>query len=752
MSAIDIVARGLAVSAANRPGAAAPRRAPLFTALGQHPAGGDDVIATRGHAVDGRGAGSYICDALASDAFAAEHPLAARRCQDGRVFRLAAANGAIHVEQFGAVGDGVANDQPAIQAAFDYAAACGIGTVLFASKSYRVHGVRRTSYGSATYARDGHPLVVTSNLELRSAIGDSELLFTGRDGLPGETTWDVIAFDAGSTAPDMIWRGGGILVLGDHGQTLPATATIRRFAMSHIHLRGDRQRTGKSTITYGGTVPEDGDGWDISDKGLWCQDVVVDEIILDGCEISGFKGELFYIGGHGPNHMRLENCVLSGSNGDGFNPGGFGRWEFIGGAIRNCYQAVEGLGGTMGSRMANTLIDDCDICFFTGGPDRFDGIHTYAYGSRDETRPPPWTVLDDVTIRNVPCISVRSWVRGRLWLTDSAIVLDGAQSDIGQLRDVKLDVHYVADQADMQTVVSLFGPATLSEQVVGGPEGEYIQPPANIDITIDCGRTELASRTGKRANKAFEWGGFIDARSSRIRIGRHIAANMAECVNKPPRSFPLIEANPMFSGTDFNGRPYGGYNDGLIDGDKLITPPAPSVCYYSTAPGTYTFYVATTLGEDRHSFQEGQRLRISHCGGTGIFYRFPVAGTGLKLGRERVLRNSGDYLDLVFSTQFNRWLEVGFFSSTLDRLTGSLAVAETSLPPSSIVTIGVPVDGATPGDVVSGVSLATGGDGLMLSGAVSGTGAVTITLYNPGSTAIVVPATTVRAVVVPATL
>ena len=74
-------------------------------------------IESIGHARAGCGAASYVCDALATSALAAEHPSFAFCDAGGRVFRLLPEGGSVAVEQGGAAGDGETDDQGAVQAA-----------------------------------------------------------------------------------------------------------------------------------------------------------------------------------------------------------------------------------------------------------------------------------------------------------------------------------------------------------------------------------------------------------------------------------------------------------------------------------------------------------------------------------------------------------------------------------------------------------------------------------------------------------
>lgn len=82
MSALDFGARALAV----RAGAQAPRTFAALAASALH----DQVerIESAGHAATGRGAGAYVCDALATPALMAAHPAAVFAGAGKRHFRL----------------------------------------------------------------------------------------------------------------------------------------------------------------------------------------------------------------------------------------------------------------------------------------------------------------------------------------------------------------------------------------------------------------------------------------------------------------------------------------------------------------------------------------------------------------------------------------------------------------------------------------------------------------------------------------
>ena len=72
-----------------------------------------------GHTAPGKGAARYVADDLCDFSLLAAHPRFVFATANGRIFRLVPEAGSLAVEQGGAAGDGVTNDQPAIQAAID---------------------------------------------------------------------------------------------------------------------------------------------------------------------------------------------------------------------------------------------------------------------------------------------------------------------------------------------------------------------------------------------------------------------------------------------------------------------------------------------------------------------------------------------------------------------------------------------------------------------------------------------------------
>ena len=175
-----------------------------------------DRVESSGHAAIGKGAASYIADALCSDELLASHPRFVFREAGGRIFRLLPDAGAIAVEQGGAAGDGAANDQPAVQATIAYAEAIGAREVRFDAPRYRIDCPERTSPADATHAADGHPLIISSSLTLRGNAAEPTVLdFRAHGGADPEAHWQTVPASAAPGAPVAVWRGGGLFVLGE---------------------------------------------------------------------------------------------------------------------------------------------------------------------------------------------------------------------------------------------------------------------------------------------------------------------------------------------------------------------------------------------------------------------------------------------------------------------------------------------------------------------------------------------------------
>lgn len=131
----------------------------LFTDFSaQNIRSGTDFVQTSGRDAIGKAPGRYANDALATAALFAAHPRFVGKSSNNRYFRALAENGQLAAELSGSVGDGIADDGPAIRAAYGYAAAIGARGVRFGQARLRVEAM--------TPAESGQPFGAQPNLVL----------------------------------------------------------------------------------------------------------------------------------------------------------------------------------------------------------------------------------------------------------------------------------------------------------------------------------------------------------------------------------------------------------------------------------------------------------------------------------------------------------------------------------------------------------------------------------------------------------
>ncbi|MCB2046129.1 MAG: hypothetical protein KDE61_08580 [Novosphingobium sp.] len=668
MTAIDLAARGLARRAL---AALSPC---LFSELSVSDVAPEvDRIATTGHAAAGLGAGHYVHDALCDAALLAAHPACVFQSANGRIFRLLGANGAISVEQCGAQGDpagtNLVNDQPAIQAALDYAAATGIGEVVFEQRAYSVWATQRVNPADQLYARDGHPLTVTATVALRSACGDSYLNFRGRDGTSMEDDWYLVKTTAGDAAPNAVWRGGGLFVLGDVG-TLPSPLSIEKLTIDHVHLIGGRARTGN----HGWPAdPATGDGWDVTDKAFWLQDSQIGRIELIGVEIAGFKGELFYIGGAQPAHeYLLVDCHIHTTNGDALNAGGGGGFLTARGCrFGNAFQAAEVIGG-IGQIYDHCRFYDSDGGGIGGGPTG-GFLYNYGHAHRDPALPVPFAQLNDCVIDRIPNFHLGSWTRGTLTTIDCQLNLPGWGQNIAT--DIDLEITAWADRQAAYSVVSLSGPASLTEQVSGAPAEIYNQPARSIRIHV---RSAKRTQQGRDANSGFFnsiyfLGGHFEAATVCLSADDVEASRYVDAYGHFVE-LPFVELARRFLPNPYSQPDGGNYSTPDPGSTDTVNPTTPAHLFAPTGAGV----VEVAIGNN-HAYVHGQRLRLWHGGGGAgdRIIRLSPGNAGLDLSAAVELRNLGDHVELQWNGQTGAW----------QRASGMLPAAAATVGPVDLTDI-----------------------------------------------------------------
>ncbi|ANU06910.1 hypothetical protein [Paraurantiacibacter namhicola] len=639
----DFTARGLAVQAAAP--AMLARLADIATAA--LPAG-VALVQTAGHHAPGLGGGQYVADALADEALLLAHPRFCMRTRSGTILRLAPVNGAICVEQGGARGDAArgdgVDDREAVQAALDYAAATGIGTVQFHQRRYSIWTPRRLTPMDSGDPRDGKALVASATVSLVSTIGDTTLSFRAHDGGSLETGWELVKASASDPAPTRVWRGGGLFIQGDTARRDPLS--IETLLIDHVHLAGGRARTGN----YGFPAdPQTGDGWDVTDKGLWLQDVFVGRLELRGVEISGFKGELFYIGGEGPEDIVLRDCHFHHTNADAMNPGGIGGVDARHCRFGDAYQAIEGIGGKRSVFGGCEFYDSVTSSLWGGPVPGFQ--HSYTFATRDAARHAPFVQLDDCTFDGVDTFYLGCWVRGRITAIDTQLILPALGQNMRT--DIDLDITGWADRVGGHALVTLTGANELAE--LPGTNGFVARAAENVSVRVASAKsTQAAADAGRAFGSIFRFKGFYDLGSVTLSCGDARAASYVSpygSMQMQPLCLPparWIETNARLGGgrvSDITPDPTSAAAH--VDIDPIGT----AHCVNIHAAGTVTLGIASAT-----QFADRQRLRIYRGNGNaGRTLRLEPGAAGLALAAPVELHAYGDFAELEYRQADGLW-------------------------------------------------------------------------------------------------
>ena len=607
MTALDFTARALGSQAL------ALLRAGTFPSLnGRFVPAEVKRLHTTGHTEAGKGAATYVSDSLCDAALLAAHPACAFRAADGRIFRLLPEAGAIGVEQCGAVGDParqhIIDDRNAIQAALDYAAAMAIGEIRFDQRHYSLWTPERASPTDAVHAPDGHPLVATASVALRSACGGSHLHFRAHDGSSAEENPQPARSTAAAPVPDAFWRGGGLFV--------PADAEIEDLVLDHVHLIGGRLRSD--------------DDADPSDHGLWLAGDLPGRLVLDGVVISGFKGDLYHAPAADPAEQMLSNCHFHTCNGTALHSssasGPFGARDCRFGNARYAARIA---------RAAHHTYSHC----------RFDESESLAFSGTA-----PSIRFIGCTIERIPECRFGSWTRGDLAFTDSQLFIGGV--DEPHTAHIDLTLTAWLDAAEGLTAVTLNGPPDLTTQVAGAASGTWYAKPSDIAVCVASARRLTAG--GDAWARVFAVSGLLDSDTVRLSAGDcegalYVAADT-------PADLPLI-APPLRFQPSPGAQPFGGSHSAPAPGTIAVVDPV-AIAHTFSPTGAGTNEIA--LG-DAYGHADGQGLTLWH-GGTGKgdrILRLSPGNTGLDLSTPLELRQAGDNVELRYDAALDRWRLAG---------------------------------------------------------------------------------------------
>lgn len=672
---------------------------------------GTDIVTTTGHNEIGKGGASYVADALANAAFLAAHPRFVGKSSNLRYFRALPVNGALTVETAGAIGDDLANDQPAIQATVAYAEAIGCRSIVFTKPAYRLFCPIRTSDPDGTisqHAYDGRPLVIASVMTLSSSsAGGTALNFRNNTGNSRETGWQVVR--SASVNQDQVWRGGGLFLRCP--STLPV-APAERPAVSLID------------ITLNGGIPRsnyhewparlaDGDGWDLTDKGIEVEpDRFSGNIRLIRSTVKGFRGELIFQAGENTGELYMRSAVLAETNGDAFQSCGT-NVDIDGLVVTRAYATFEGWSGRRG-RIVNAVFEDC---VSTGGM-QGGRLNTLSVNRNAPLRfadgQVPWLYLD-AEFRNCGNVKFGSWTRGRLRLTDSPLLIDASGLYSEGLHDIDLDVLSQVDQLSDIMAVALSGGATAGSKTL-----------TDVQLRITCTRTEEARRNGRMHTQPVAYAGSI---GPNVIIER----SSGEAKRHSAPTAAVTDFHPCFRSNcwsrivnDWSGV----YQD--IAALPALSIRGDTMAIFANGAGDFAFTLPTAGINDGHQLTLVNGSAIACC-------TLAANGAGAKLSARRVIA-PGAQMRLRFAALDMVWRE---------EIAPPTLVASAALPLQPLVAAGavsaeisVPLKGSSEGMVATATPQSDLGGDFEICQLRSQNGSVTWRLRNLGSASAAPPAAT----------
>jgi hypothetical protein len=414
----------------------------------------------------------------------------------------------VGVKRFYKAEDG-RNLQPAFQAALDEAAAKGFSKVVndLGPVAGEMWCPVRTSANPASL--DGIPLVVRQPVHIDFA----NAVFT----LKGPTGGNRMA---GQKVPGLSepWLGGWLHVAGYPG--------FGRITVENVTVDGE----------FAGSVVRNSDA-NLTDKGFCIQDTDVREVYMRNVELRNFAGEIYYVGGLGPDYQQLENCRFHGSGQCAFQPGGVGKLVATGLQAGRAYQAAEVICGQGHSYTGCRFYEQGDggSTFFGGPSPRFLPDHPYFFAYWDGVGERPWVTFENTTFEGA-YVRLGAWMRGKIIATDCAIMLIHS---VGHLRDIDLEVESRCDSSNGSEAVGMNGPRNLTTQMEGTPAGTYYKKPSNVRLAIRCVRSPAAIAAGRRhACPIRFYGGLLDSETIAIQVSGE-ARSAYEVFGEPAAGFAL---------------------------------------------------------------------------------------------------------------------------------------------------------------------------------------------------------------------
>lgn len=618
-------------------GGGSPAVAPLFSALGT--ATFDvtaDVIDTGGHSAAGIGFGKYgktVGGVTMTNTLAGAHPLFIKGDATAAYRGLLPTGGRLFLSQSGYAGTG--NAQPAFQALINYAKLIGCKHIVLDYASLDLWTPTRVNVVTDQYAQNGDCVMITADMFI--------------EGLPGRGT---TVNQKGTTGGDInsqtqivsgqLWRGSAITVIGGTSAS-PGLYNVAFFGMRNVTIDGGRTTTKNNANA------------DVTHKGLRIQDTVVGRVYLDNVEMKNFGGEIYYMAANNEVEQRITNCWFHHSDQSAFNPSRGYAWV-ENSSFGDTYLAAEFLSNT-GSVVNNCRFYNSDHATMMGG--RNNGyLYNYGYPNRDLTKQPDFLYLNGCKFESCGNVYFTNYVRGSVYATDTGVIIDATL--IGSATSVDLDVHAWLDQdLGIGSLVNVYGPTSLTTVIPGASAPNYIKPIADVHIRLHVHQTARARAAHVLASSGFRIKGYFDSDTVSLHLVEGNGLYRISDNDSAVVGYPLLKTSTPTDGYYWGaGIPNGSTVIAASTGTLSIpiSSPAMEVNNSGGASGTVNVTPASAV------YPHGFTARIYYAGSNtgGVIYSFARDGTRLRLNATRQLTRQGDYLELTYDAQIDRWHESGY--------------------------------------------------------------------------------------------
>jgi hypothetical protein len=695
--ALDLIARAAAFAAQNAANQALAGAGAgpldLFSNLPTRSiSAGTSLLLTQGYTAAGKGGAVYVSDPTANAALATAHPRFCKADAAGRYFRLIGES--VRVDQAGALGTAGANDQPAIQAAANYAAAVGIPSI----ELLPYHESWQPVFpGGAPNLFDGIHLTIKGNVALIGTPGSTTISLKGQGGVARTPT------DGNDT-----WASGWLFYSG---------AGVTKSVIRDITVNGN--------LTFANVLTNS--GANVYDKGMAIADWAAATPNMAYVEhrnltLRNFAGEIWYMGGdlHAC-EVLVENLTLTGSPQSAWNAASLAKVTAINLQAGDSYQPAETISGMGHLYIGGRFFNGYSNSLIT--TESFNGAYPYNYPFFTEPYA-RWTEFRDMIFERCGTMLLGSRMKGTVNLVDTGLQF----INYGVLQDVDLTVNATADTGGGGggAAVTFGGLDTLTTQVPGAPTGTYYQKPRNIRLKIVGRQNQRAVTIGKYA--------------AGIRLGSKLYDTATCTVEVIDEGWAfgrgLVDDIGYFSAGATPPRVIWS-DDGLVTiGESSASPTAdfsvdPGVTHIGLNPqaiGTLTMTLTNSRG---WNWADGQKMRVYYDnGGAGKNIRMPASGYGYTLKETRMLARHSDYVDLQWDAYAATWVECGFKTSWVPLLYGSKAFDAPSLNSGDITTTTVTVSGAALGDYVTAVSFGVDLQGMEVWTNVSAPNTVSVSIGN----------------------